>query len=64
MNDSYLKQQLIEIYEDSKKKINNQVKLKNNEIKKIKNQHELFYKKAIDILIKSEKENEKKTELK
>ena len=64
MNDSYLKQQLIEIYEDSKKTIDNHVKLINNEIKKIKNQHELFYKKALDILIKSENENENKTELK
>ena len=64
MNDSYLKQQLIEIYEDSKKIIDNHLKLINNEIKKIKNQHELFYKKALDILIKSENENENKSELK
>ena len=64
MNDSYLKQQLIEIYEDSKKIIDNHIKSINNEIKIIKNQHELFYKKALDILIKSENENENKTVLK
>ena len=60
MNDISIKQQIIEIYEDSKKIIENHIICVNSEIKKIKNQYELFFKKSLEII----NENERKSVLK
>ena len=46
-----LKQQLIDFYEETKKAIDNHLLNLTNEMKKVKNQHELLYKKALEILI-------------
>ena len=51
-----LKQQLIDFYEESKKTIDNHLLILSNEMKKIKIQHELLYKKAMEILLKTENE--------
>ena len=49
-----LKQQLIDFYEETKKAIDNHLLNLTNEMKKVKNQHELLYKKALEILLKTE----------
>ena len=48
-----LKQQLIDFYEETKKAIDNHLLNLTNEMKKVKNQHELLYKKALEILFKT-----------
>ena len=50
------KQQLTDFYEESKKKLDNNILNLSNEMKKIKTQYELLYKKAMEILLKTENE--------
>ena len=50
------KQQLTDFYEESKKKLDNNILNLSNEMKKIKIQYELLYKKAMEILLKTENE--------
>ncbi len=51
-----LKQQLTDFYEETKKTIDNHLLNLTNEMKKVKTQHELLYKKALEILLKTENE--------
>ena len=49
-----LKQQISDLYDESKKQIDSKLKVINNEIKQIKVYHDNFYKKSIDIISKIE----------
>ena len=53
-----LKQQIADLYEDSKKQIESKLKFINNEIKQIKGYHENFYKKSVELISKLEKDND------
>ena len=53
-----LKQQISDLYEDTKKQIDSKLKFINNEIKQIKGYHENFYKKSLELISKLEREND------
>ena len=49
-----LKQQITDLYDESKRQTDTKLKIINNEIKQIKVYHDNFYKKSIDIIAKIE----------
>ena len=53
-----LKQQISDLYEDTKKQMDSKLKFINNEIKQIKGYHENFYKKSLELISKLEREND------
>ena len=54
---SDIKQQITDVYDDTKRQIESKLRIINNEIRLLKNFHDNFYKKSIEIISKLENDN-------